>query len=174
MKKPESSEYNPYFQKYIDLVPENDFIAELKKNKTDTIRLFNSVPFEKHDYRYAEKKWTIKELLMHIIDTERVFSYRTLVCVRGDHKTSLYSMDEDLYAANVNLSHRTMESLLQEFESVRNSVTFLFEYLTPNQYTFLADAITHPISARALGYILIGHVIHHNNVLKERYLQSNY
>lgn len=83
-------------------------------------------------------------------------------------------MDEDLYAANVNLSDRTMESLLQEFESVRNSVTFLFEYLTPNQYAFLADAITHPISARALGYILIGHVIHHNNVLKERYLQSNY
>ena len=170
MKKPEPAEYNPYFQKYIDLVPENDFISELGKNKNDTIQLFANILPEKHNYRYAEKKWTIKELLMHVIDTERVFSYRALVCARGDNKTPLYSKDEDLYAANVTVENRTMESLVHEFECVRNNVTFLFEHLTPGQATFLADGITHPISARALGYILIGHVIHHNNVLKERYL----
>lgn len=170
MKKPDTSEYKPYFQRYIDLVKEGDFLAELKENKTETIAFFKSIPENKHNYRYAEKKWTVKEVLMHMIDTERGFSYRILVCARGDGNTPLHPMDEDFYAANVDVTNRSMDSLLQEFETVRKGVTFLFENLTEAQSKFKGNNITHPITARALGYILIGHVKHHNNVIKERYL----
>lgn len=170
MKKPEAIEYKPYFQRYIDLVKEGNFLEELENNKTETIRFFKSIPENKHNYRYAEKKWTIKEVLMHMIDTERGFSYRVLVCARADGQTPLYPMDEDRYAANVDVTNRTMDSLIKEFEVVRESATFLFENLTEAQSTFLGDNITHKISARALGYILIGHVKHHTNVIKERYL----
>jgi hypothetical protein len=170
MKKPEAIEYKPYFQRYIDLVNEGDFLEELQKNKMETVQLFKSISSNKHNYRYAEKKWTVKEVLMHMIDTERGFSYRILVCARADGKTPLYPMDEDMYAANVDVTNRTMDSLIKEFEVVRESATILFENLTADQSTFLGDNITHKISARALGYILIGHVKHHNNVIKERYL----
>ncbi|HET6226761.1 MAG TPA: GNAT family N-acetyltransferase [Bacteroidia bacterium] len=170
MKKPDATEYKPYFQRYIDLVKEGDFLTELNANTNETIAFFKNIPENKHNYRYAENKWTIKEVLMHMIDTERGFSYRVLVCARGDANTPLHPMDEDMYAANVDVTHRRMNSLLQEFETVRKSATFLFENLTEAQSKFLGNNITHPISARALGYILIGHVKHHNNVVKERYL----
>lgn len=170
MKKPEAIEYKPYFQRYIDLVNEGDFLEELKNNKTETVQFLKSIPEHKHNYRYAEKKWTIKEVLMHMIDTERGFSYRILVCARADGNTPLHPMDEDMYAANVDVTHRTMESLIKEFEVVREGATLLFENLTDAQSKFLGDNISHKISARALGYILIGHVKHHNNVIKERYL----
>lgn len=170
MKKPEASEYKPYFQRYIDLVKEGNFLNELNTNKAETIAFYKSIPDSKHNYRYAEKKWTIKEVLMHIIDTERCFAYRTLVCARGDASTPLHPMEEDLYAANVDVTNRSMESLLKEFESVRESVAFLFENLTEAQSKFKGNNIEHAITARALGYILIGHVKHHNNVVKERYL----
>jgi hypothetical protein len=146
------------------------FLEELKKNKMETVQFFKSIPESKHNHRYAENKWTIKEVLMHMIDTERGFSYRVLVCARADDKTPLYPMDEDMYAANADVTNRTMDSLIKEFEVVRESATFLFENLTEAQSKFLGDNITHKISARALGYILIGHVKHHNNVIKERYL----
>lgn len=170
MKKPDPTEYKPYFKRYIDLVTEGNFLEELTKNKAETIQFFKSIPANKHDYRYAENKWTVKEVLMHIIDTERGFSFRVLVCARGDDKMPLHPMDEDLYAANVDVSNRSMESLLKEFETVRDGVTFLFENLTEAQSKFFGNNITHPISTRALGYILIGHVKHHNTVIKERYL----
>lgn len=169
IKRPDTLEYKPHFQKYIDLVGEGNFLDQLEKNKLETIRFFKSIPEEKHNYRYAEKKWTVKEVLMHIIDTERGFSFRTLVCARGDNQMPLHSLDENLYAANVDVTNRTMDSLLYEFETVRNGVRFLFENLTEEQSKFLGNNITHCISARALGYIIIGHVKHHNNVVKQRY-----
>jgi hypothetical protein len=116
MKKPEAIEYKPYFQQYIDLVNQGDFLEELEKNKTETIEFFKSIPENKHNYRYAKKKWTIKEVFMHMIDTERGFSYRVLVCARADGQTPLYPMDEDMYAANVDVTNRTMESLIRSLK----------------------------------------------------------
>lgn len=170
IKKPNSGEYKPTFQKYIDLVGDENFLEALEKNKRETIQLFKNIPEEKHNYRYAEKKWTIKEVLMHIIDTERGFSFRTLVCARGDGQMPLHVLDENLYAAHVDVTGRSMESLLKEFETVRNSITFLFENLTESQSLFRGNYITHPTTTRAWAYITIGHVKHHNNILKERYL----
>ncbi len=109
---------------------------------------------------------------MHIIDTERGFSYRTIVCLRNDNKTPLYGMDEDFYAKNVNVTNRGIESMLEEFEIVRKGFRILFKNCTAEQASFLGNGVGHKISARALGYISIGHTQHHLNIIKERYLDS--
>ena len=106
MQKPASDEYQASYQKYFDLVAEGNYLNLLRHNSLETIKYFERIPGEKLDYRYAEGKWTIKELLMHVIDTERVFSYRGLVAARGDTTTPHYRMDEELYARNVS-THQT-------------------------------------------------------------------
>lgn len=170
MNKPAQSEYNPYFQHYISLVGEGDFWKLFNKNTADTVAFFKSLPFEKHHYQYAPGKWTLKEVLMHIIDTERVFAYRTLVCARGDQQTPLHSMDDNLYAANIDVSNKPMEKLVEEFEVVRKNSVLLFENITEEKSQLTGNGITHPFTARALGYIMMGHIEHHINIVRERYL----
>ncbi len=170
MQKPEPGEYNPYFQNYIDLVEEGEFISTLKQNSRDCIAFFNAIPEIKHNYRYALEKWTIREILMHVIDTERSFAYRTFVCARGDHQTILYPMDDHQYMAHTNANARTIENLLEEFTAVRRNSEILFEHLTEEQSRFKGNAGEHNITARALGYIIIGHLMHHLNIIKTRYL----
>lgn len=170
MNRPEKTEYNPYFQNYIDLVAAGDFYLLFEQNTAYTIDFFSKINSNKHNYRYAENKWTTKEVLMHIIDTERVFAYRTLVCLRGDNNTPLHSMDDNLYASNIDVTSKTMDSLIQEFYVVRKNSGFLFESVTEEQSKFLGNGVTHHFSARAMGFIMMGHILHHINILKERYL----
>jgi len=170
MQRPSADEYQGNYQKYFDLVPEGAYLELLVQNSKDTVRFFEAIPKEKLDYGYAPGKWTIKELLMHLIDTERVFSYRALVAARGDAATPHYRMDEELYANNVNVSQRTLESLLAEFQAVRSSTEKLFESLTDAQSKARCNVVTHPMSARAIGYFMIGHVRHHLKIIEERYL----
>lgn len=170
MERPEASEYHPNYQKYFDLVPDGDYLELLRHNSTDTVTFFESIPAEKHDYRYAAGKWSIKELLMHIIDTERVFAYRALAAARGDNETLVYRMDEELYARNVDVSGRALASLLAEFKAVRAATSYLFENMTDAQSKRLCNVVTHPMTARAIGYFAIGHVQHHVGIVKERYL----
>ena len=170
MQKPSSDEYATSYQKYFDLVLEGDYLSLLRQNSIDTIDLFENIPNEKLDYKYAAEKWTIKEVLMHVVDTERVFSYRGLVAARGDTATPLYRMDEELYAKNVDVSHRSLQSLISEFKAVRASTEQLFENLTDAQSKLGCNIVTHPMTARAIGYFIIGHVQHHLNIIEERYL----
>lgn len=170
IQRPQPGEYLPYFQGYIDLVPEGDFLEELYKNTKAATDLFEKIPVEKHNYRYTDDKWTIKELLIHMIDAERVFSYRALVAARGDSKTRLYSMDDHLYVQNAIVAGRVYDDLVVEFKAVRNATEKLFESLSEKQSTFHAHIDTHTITARALGYIIIGHVMHHMKVIREWYL----
>ena len=170
MQKPLPTEHNPYFKKYIDLVSEENFLKALSENTTTAIKFFESLPKEKHNYKYAADKWTVKEVLMHITDTERVMSYRMLAAVRGDNKNAMPSMDENLYAKNVDVSKRTLEDLLSEFKAVRFATEKIVENTTEEQSKLTANTVSHPVSARALAYIIIGHVLHHMNVIKERYL----
>jgi uncharacterized damage-inducible protein DinB len=170
MQKPLPNEYAIGYQKYFDLVPEGDYLELLRQNALETVRFFESMPGAKHDYKYAEDKWTVKEVLMHIIDTERVFSYRGLVAARGDNVTEIYQMDEELYAKNVDVSHRSMQSLVSEFKAVRSSTEQLFNNVTEDQSKLQCNIVTHPMTARAIGYFIIGHIQHHVNVIKERYL----
>ena len=172
MQVPQPGEYNPRFDKYISLAmkPGIHFSEIIKQNTLDVAGFFSSVPSDKYDFRYAENKWSIKEVLMHINDTERVFAYRALVCARGDADTPLHYMDENLYAANVSVDKRSMESLFQEFVAIRASNSFLFDNITEEQSKLLGNNIEYKLSARAIAYAMVGHTIHHINVLEERYL----
>jgi hypothetical protein len=170
MQRPQASEHNPHFQKYIDLVPAGNYLDVLKQNTAKAINTFKNIAPEKQNHTYAEGKWTIKEMMMHIIDTERVMAYRALVAARGDGKTRLYGMDENLYAQNVNVTNRTMDDMLEEFTAVRTATGKLFGNLTEEQTLQTAHLVNHHTTARALGYVIAGHVEHHINILNERYL----
>ena len=170
MQRPSADEYHENYQKYFDLVPAGAYLELLEQNSKETGRFFQAIPEEKLDYKYAPGKWTIKELLMHLIDTERVFAYRALVAARGDTTTLHYRMDEELYAKNVDVSQRTLQSLLSEFQAVRSSTEKLFENLSETQSKWLCNVVTHPMSARAIGYFMIGHIQHHLKIIDERYL----
>ena len=170
MKYPEKTEYYPGYQQYLDLVEQGHFFEQFDSITKETVELFRSISYDKLNYKYAENKWTVKEVFMHIIDTERGFSYRTIVCIRKDNKTPLYAMDEEAYAKNVNVDDRNIESMVKEFQAVREGFRMLFEHCTEEQSSFLGNHIEYKITARALGYISIGHTKHHLNIIKERYL----
>lgn len=170
MQRPEPGEYNPYFDNYIRLVPEGNFSDLLKKDTATTVNFFSAIPAEKHQYAYAPKKWTIAEVLMHLIDVERVMSYRALVAARFDNETILYPFDEDQYALTSNAKNRTMSSLIEEFAALRKANEIFFETITKEQSSFRAKGVAHPFTARALGYVILGHTIHHVQVVGERYL----
>lgn len=169
MQKPEGNEYHSNYQKYFDLIPNGDYMHVLEQNTIETVEFFGTTTPKKHDHRYAEGKWTVKEVLMHIIDTERVFAYRALAAARGD-AAPVDRMDEELYAGNVDVSNRTMGDLISEFKAVREATKFLFKNMTDEQGKRSCNVVTHPMSVRAIGYFIIGHVLHHVSVVRVRYL----
>ena len=170
MQRPETNEYSPNYQKYLDLIPTGEFLELLKTNEQRTSEFLESIPESKHAYRYAEGKWSIKELVMHMIDTERVFACRALAAARGESETPFYRMDEELYARHVDVSERNMLDLVSEFRAVRKTTEFLLQHMNEEESRRWCKVVTHPMTARAIGYFLIGHVEHHVGVVKERYL----
>jgi uncharacterized damage-inducible protein DinB len=170
MKRPSQNEYPVHYYSYVELVKGGHFFELWDQNTREIVELFRSIDEDKHNYRYAENKWTIKDVLMHLVDTERAYSYRAFVCVRGDLQTPLYPVDENLFAANVSTLNRTMESLIEEFELVRKSFRMLFEHTSEKEQRLAGNGTNGRITAGALGYITIGHALHHKNVIKERYL----
>lgn len=161
--------YPAYFYNYIRLVENEDLNTILKTQLTESKAFFNSIPKEKYDYKYAEGKWSIKEALQHIIDTERVFSYRSLVFSRKD-TTILPSFDDKSYAANANGARREWNDLVDEFTAVRNSTQLLFNSFSAGQLDSLGKASDYEMNARAMGYTIAGHLAHHLNIIRERYL----
>src|SRR5690606_29008489 len=121
MQRPEQNEYKPFAARYISLVPAGDFIDIYRQNTEDVLAFFNSLPTAKHEYSYATGKWNLKEVLMHLADTERVMNYRALTGIRGDHRAVLYDMDQDLYANGADVSGRTMGDIIEEFVAVRTT-----------------------------------------------------
>ena len=170
MNRPTINEYDSYFQRYLDQVPNGDFAFLFEESTSNVMQFFGSIPKEKHDFSYTSGKWSIKTVLMHLIDTERVFAYRALVTSRGDVDTQLQPFDEDEYASATDLSTRSIDSLLEEFLAVRRTTALLFEHMTDAESAIIGKGPTHGISARAIAFILIGHVQHHVSVVQERYL----
>ena len=168
MNRPQPDEFDTYYATYINTVSEN-VLGELEHQAISFPKFLKGIADEKAYYAYAEGKWTIKEVLMHIIDTERVFSYRGLAAARGDASPH-YRMDEELYAGNVDVSRRSLQSLISEFKAVRASTEQLYEHITDEQSMLRCNVVTHPMSARPIGYFSIGHIQHHLNVIRERYL----
>lgn len=164
-----TNEYIPYYQVYIDNAGELDLIEGLKQNGEATISFLESLSEEKFDFAYADDKWTIKELVQHIMDTERVFTFRALSFARKD-KTNFPGYDQDEYAVTSEANKRSKHSLLEEYKVLRLSTVALFENFTDDMLLQIGYASNNDISVRAIGFILIGHENHHCQIIKERYL----
>lgn len=168
-KKSNVGIYAPHFYPYIKLVENEDLKTVLQDQMQKTEDFFNSIPEEKYLFKYAPGKWSIKEVIQHIIDTERVFAYRALAFSRKDVHT-LPSMDENSYAINSNADNRKFRDLTDEFLTVRKSSIFLFNSFSSQQLDELGKTSDYEMSTKAMGYTIAGHAAHHINILKERYL----
>ena len=170
MKRPENTEYSDWYAGYVGSVQETDIISALEKQADDVKDFFAEISEEKGLYRYAEDKWTIKELLGHINDGERVFAYRALRFSRND-ETALAGFDENPYVANSNFNERTLTDLVEEFVLLRQANMFIFRNLKESDWDNSGIASDAKVTLRALAYIMAGHIRHHLKILKERYLQ---
>ena len=167
--RPDLSRVGNFYHNYINQVTEDELAEAFDKESASFIRFLDTIPAEKYDYRYAEDKWTIKEVLQHIIDAERIFSYRALRFARKD-KTPLPGFDENSFAAASKADARNWDKLVEEFKVVRRSSELLFHSFDEEQLQ--SDGISSNASnyVLALGFILIGHTMHHQKIIKERYL----
>lgn len=165
------NEYSEFNATYINALDDVNLFDELEISLHDFIRFVQNIPMDKFDYRYAEGKWTIKDIIQHIIDAERIFGYRALRISRND-KTPLPGFEENDYVENTNANGRSIQELLTEFSAVRHSNLLLFKSFSAEQLTRLGIASNHTISVRALGFLMIGHLKHHQRVFQERYLLS--
>lgn len=164
-----SGEYNKYYQPYIDMVGDNDVFDYLRNSHETTLAFFYRIKKEKFDFRYAENKWTIKEILQHLIDSERVFTYRAMCIARND-KTELPGFDQDAFVAESLAEKRSLESLLLEYKSMRMATVSLFESFDYTNLTRLSVISGCDLSVRAIAFIIVGHEKHHIQIIKERYL----
>ena len=170
MGRPASDEHPEYFTKYIDLVPEED-LHEAFVNQMPVIReMLSTITEQQSLFAYAPGKWSIKEMVQHIIDAERIFAYRAL-CIARKETISLPGFDENRYAEHSNANNRTWQSLSNELMNVRRSTQDLFESLSSEMLQESGISNNKEITPLSLGYISIGHVYHHFNVLKDKYLQ---
>ena len=171
MSRPERNEYSEYYQPYLDIIPPGDSgLNELLNSSLEACNsLFESIEPGKENYRYAEGKWSIKELLQHMIDTERVFAYRALRFARAD-STVLPGFDENLYVETCEAAERSLSTLLEEFNLMRKSNMIMFASMSENGLKRKGQVDGNVFSVRALGFIISGHLLHHLKVIEERYL----
>lgn len=163
-------EYAPYQEAYINLVDDSySLVEEMEISVHNLIHFVREIPMDKYEYRYAEGKWTIKEILQHIIDSERIFAYRALRFSRGD-ETSLPGFDENEYAKNVNAEGRSINDLLTEISALRHANIMMFKSFSDEAMLRKGTASGYTVSVRAFGFLLIGHQNHHIKIFKERYL----
>ena len=165
------TEYTPYFEQYLELVgfDNKTIIENLESSQIAFEKVFRNLPEEKHVFSYALGKWTIKELIQHIIDTERIFSFRALSFARND-QTAMPGFDHDAFVANDNANERDYYDLLDEMKVLRTSTIQLFKSFSEEALLRMGVASNNKISVRALGYLFSGHQIHHLNIVNERYL----
>ena len=163
------NEYSIFNATYINALENVELIEELEISLHDFIKFVQNIPMDKFDYRYAEGKWTIKDIIQHIVDAERIFCYRALRISRND-KTPLPGFEENSYVENTDANKRSIQDLLSEFSAVRQSNLFLFKSFTNEQLTRMGTSSENPISVRAIGFIILGHQKHHQKVFQERYL----
>jgi hypothetical protein len=168
--RPGASEYDPYYERYISLVKTDDIITTLQKQPQDTQALLRPLSAQQAGFRYSPGKWSVKEVLGHMNDTERILSYRALRIGRGD-KTPIEGFEQDDYVPNGRFDQRTLEDLLEEFTTIRTATVQLFAHFDAAAAERRGTANQKEISARALGYIIAGHELHHRRILQEKYLR---
>jgi len=165
------NEFGPNYKRYIELVAAQDLTDAMEYGSTQTIKLVNSIPPSKYDHSYAPGKWTVKETLLHIIDTERIFAYRALRFARGD-STELPGFEQDDYVPMSKGHQRSFSAIIKEYKSVRQATISLYKSFDEEMLVRIGTASGNPFSVRALGYLIAGHEIHHRQILKERYLED--
>jgi uncharacterized damage-inducible protein DinB len=166
---PNTNEYAPYYEKYLSLVPPGDVLATLENQIKSSLSTLRGLSEEQADSRYAPDKWSIKEVVGHIIDSERIFSYRAFRFARND-QTALPGFEQDDYVRAGNFGNRRLSDLVDEFELVRGSTLHLLRSLDDEAWLRRGIANDNEVSVRALAYILAGHEIHHMRIIRERYL----
>lgn len=169
MPKPSNETFPGYFQRYISQVKEDELKEALKNQMPAAELFFKSIGEGFSNKKYAADKWTIKEVLQHVIDAERIFTYRALCFARKD-QTILPSFNEIEYSAHSNANEREWQSLIAEFVSVRESTEFLYNSFNPDAIYTIGKASDYQISVEALGFVIVGHVSHHIKIIQERYV----
>jgi len=168
IKRPQPDEYSIFNATYVDLVGDQPILEILKSQGDTSYNMFMGIGPEKAGYAYAEGKWTIKQVVGHMADTERIFAYRALAFSR--ESIELPGFDQDVYMENTTFNSRTLEDLAEELKTIRQTTLYLLSSLTEAQSTQKGIASGNPVSVRALAYMIAGHEMHHINILKERYL----
>ena len=167
--RPDLDRVVSYFHPYMELVPDDDLFTAFDRQSPSFIRFLENIPADKHDFRYAPEKWSIREVLQHIMDAERIFAYRALRFARLD-PTPLPGFDENLYVQHAKADARPWEKLLEEFQVLWRSSQLLFQSFDAAQLDAGGVSSGKPNYVLGLGYILIGHSLHHQQIIKERYL----
>lgn len=168
-RRPTEDEFAPYYAGYVSKTKGEDILQNLKNEKSNIVEFLKALPAEKWDYAYEEGKWTIKEVMLHIIDTERVFAYRSMRIARGDD-TPMPGFDQDLYVAHSDASNRSAGSLIAEYMATREATIFFFENLTDEMTLRKGTASGVVFTPHATAFIISGHENHHIQIIKERYL----
>ena len=167
--RPQPNDYSGFNKTYIDCTTSDDLTQLLKESLPEMENFLASIPVSKADYAYAEGKWTLKELLQHCIDTERIMTYRALCVARGEQQ-NLPGFDENPYAAASNASARSWEGLVEEMLLIRKTTIILFNSFNEEQLQQRGSANNHAVTCNAIGFIIVGHILHHERIIKERYL----
>ncbi len=160
----------PFYKRYIDTLGDVELMDMLRRQVNNFPKFIESIPDAKMDYSYGKDKWTIAEVLLHIIDAERVFQYRALRFCRGD-KTPLPGFEQDIYVAGLNIKRYTKESIIEEYKIVRRSTIALFANLDRSSLERTGSASDLEWSVAALGFVICGHQRYHRNIIRERYLK---
>jgi uncharacterized damage-inducible protein DinB len=166
--RPDASEHAPYYGKYTSLVPDGDIVQTLLAQRDTTFAVLQSISDEKSLYRYAPGKWSIRQCYVHLIDTERIFTYRALRFARAD-QTALAGFEQDNYVIPSGADSRSWQSIVDEYRTVRAATVALFANLPEDAWSRTGTASNNPVSVRAIAYITAGHDIHHRNMLREHY-----
>lgn len=171
MNRPLRGEYNPYYESYLNLIPAGDVVETLQVEKENTINLLSGLSEDDANFRYGPSKWSIKEVIGHISDTEKIMSYRLLRIGRGD-TTPLAGFNENDFVLAADFDKFTVHELLDYFHMTRNATISLLKTMSPESLTRVGNANQSETSARAIAYIIAGHEIHHRQIIKDRYLTT--
>lgn len=169
--RPEAGEYAPYYSTYVNLVPEGDIIHILNEQIDDTKKLLNEMTNKQALFKYGPDKWSIKEVIGHITDTERIMGYRLLCIARGE-TVSLPGYDDQEYVKNASFNKHAIQDLLEDFQIARKSTVQLLKRLESDEWLRKGSANNSQVTVRAIAYIIAGHERHHRQIIKERYLNS--
>ncbi|KPV59805.1 hypothetical protein QJ48_09025 [Paenibacillus sp. A3] len=168
LKRPEQNEYDPYFSRYIELVPEGDILAFLEHQRNRLNVFFDNLSEEQGELRHVPGKWSFKEVLGHISDSERVMSYWMLSVARGD-TMKLLGYDQDIYVKNGCFGEHTIAELLIDFEAVRQAIRTLLTTIAETDWLWVSHVVDKAVTARSLLYVMVGHTEHHLNIIQQQF-----